>query len=38
MLNNDGDEIRLVAPDGLVHAVRYSGPVQSGQTVTPVSQ
>jgi hypothetical protein len=36
MLSNDGDEIRLIAPEGLVHAVRYSGPVQSGQTVVPV--
>jgi endonuclease/exonuclease/phosphatase family metal-dependent hydrolase len=35
MLNNGGDEVRLVAPAGLVHTMRYSGPVPSGQAVTP---
>jgi hypothetical protein len=35
MLNNDGEEIRLLSPSALVQTLRYSGPVQSGQTVTP---
>ena len=38
MLNNDGDEVRLLSPGGPVQTVRYDGPVQSGQTVTPPPQ
>jgi hypothetical protein len=34
MLNNNGDELRLVSPDGLQHTVTYSeDQVTSGQTI-----
>jgi len=35
MLNNDGDEVRLLSPSGVEHTVRYDGPVASGEVVMP---
>lgn len=33
MLNNDGDDVRLISPHGLEHSVNYDGLVTSGQTL-----
>lgn len=35
MLNNTGDEVRLLSPSGVEDTLRYPGPVASGQVVTP---
>lgn len=34
MLNNSGDEVLLLSPNGLEHNVTYDGNAQNGQTIT----